>query len=305
MVFVFLSIVCSTVIMLLFKVFEPYRIDNFQAIVFNYLTCFFIGLTTVESDILRGGFWKESWFPFAVVLGILFIATFQLVALTTQRNGVTVATIANKTTMVIPITVAFFLYGDVVTLPKITGILLAIVAIFLTASKDKQEFLLEDIGASNSVDLLETERSLDYSYFLLPLIVFFAGGVIEAAINYVQVYYLEEDRVNAFSMFIFTTAAMIGVITIFFQKFTQQKQLEWRNILGGIALGIPNYGSIYFLIMALDSTGMESSVVFPLNNIGIVLLASFAAFMLFRERLSKVNILGVLCAIGAILLLAF
>ncbi|MEZ4885468.1 MAG: EamA family transporter [Chitinophagales bacterium] len=289
----------------MFKVFEVYRIDNFQAIVFNYLTCFAVGLLTVESNILGSSFWQQPWFPFAVMLGFVFISTFQLIALTTQQNGVTVATIANKTTMVIPMTVAFFMYGDVVTLPKIVGILLAIAAIFLTAHKDKQEFSLEGIIPSNDANTLKSKARNNYAYVLLPLSVFLAGGFIETVINYVQVHYLQENSANAFSMFIFTTAAAIGLFFIVIQRFTQQKKLVGRNILGGIVLGIPNYGSIYFLIMALHSTGMESSRVFPLNNIGIVLLASLTAFVLFREKLTKMNILGVVCAVVAILLIAF
>jgi len=308
MIFLFLSIACSTIIMLTFKAFETYRVDNFQAIVFNYLTCSCIGLMTIENDVLSGNVLQQPWFPFAILLGCIFIATFNLIALTTQRNGVTVATIASKTTMVIPVTLAFFLYGDAVTFSKIAGIGLAIAAIFLTALKDKQE--LADIhslqtDSEESVEVKEGTRSA-YAYLLLPLSVFFAGGFIEVVINYVQVYYLETDSsANTFTMFLFTTAGLIGLAILIFQALTKGKTLTLRNLLGGIALGIPNYGSIYCLIMALNSTGMESSQVFPLNNIGIVVLTSFLAFLIFRERLTKMNILGVLCAITAIFLITF
>lgn len=323
MVFLLLSITCSAVIMLIFKAYEIYKIDNFQAIVVNYLTCFSIGLLTVESDILAGQFWQQSWFPFAVVLGFVFIVSFQLIALTTQKSGVTVATIATKTTMVIPVTVAFFMYGDVVTFPKITGILLAVAAIFLTAIKDKQELGMDTqeerpanelsnptMGSQTAIEANKQKSLIDgfanhsWAFILLPLSVFLSGGFIEVVINYVQVNYLEEKSANAFSMFIFTTAGVLGIFTLLFQYFTQQKKFAFKSLLAGVCLGIPNYGSIYFLIMALHSSGLESSEVFPLNNIGIVLLASFSAFWLFGERLSKMNILGVVCAVLAIVLIA-
>ena len=323
MVFLLLSMLCSTTIMLTFKAFTTYKIDNFQAIVINYLTCFTIGCLTVESDILAGQFWQQGWFPFAVVLGFVFIASFQLIALTTQKSGVTVATIATKTTMVIPVTVAFFMYGDIVTFSKIAGILLAIAAIFLTAIKDKEEFVMEmeqltgsdnlqnptndnqsSLKAGDQKGFLDDLTNHSLAFLLLPLMVFLVGGFNETVINYVQVHYLEEKSANAFTMFIFTTAGVLGIFTLVFQYFLHQKKFAPRNFLAGICLGIPNYGSIYFLIMTLHSSGLESSEVFPLNNIGIVLLASFSAFWLYNERLSKMNILGVVCAVLAIVLIA-
>lgn len=300
MVFLLLSIACSSTIMLLFKAFKVHRIDNFQAIVFNYITCFCVGLLTVDSSILSTNFWETTWFQFAVFLGCIFIASFQLIALTTQRNGVTAATIANKTTMVLPVMVAFFLYNDEATIAKIIGIILAIIAVFLTSVKDTQEFGMEGEEGSQQ---MSASNTINWSVFLLPLAVFLSGGFIEVVINYVQVHYLEEKSANAFSMFIFTTAAAIGSVIIVFQTLTERKRLKLRNVLAGFLLGVPNYGSIYFLIMALHSSGLQSSVVFPLNNISIVVLTSFLAFGMYRERLSKMNILGVICAIVAILLM--
>ncbi|MGB0932155.1 MAG: hypothetical protein ACPGVB_15335, partial [Chitinophagales bacterium] len=283
--------------MLLFKAFSYYKIDNFQAIAFNYLTCFFIGLTTVKRDILGGDFWQEPWFPFALMLGGVFIASFGLIALTTQKNGITVATIAGKTTMVIPVIAAFFMYGDAVTISKTAGIGLAIAAIFLTAVKDKQELAMEgNLTPSTQIKANETKS---YSYLLLPLGVFLSGGLIETVINYVQVYYLQADSANAFSMFIFTTAAVIGFVIIGLQFLAGRRKFAFRHLLAGICIGIPNYGSIYFLIRALGSTGWESSVVFPINNIGVVLVTTLAAYLLFREKLSKINLLGVGSAVAA------
>ncbi len=310
MLFLLLSIACSSIILLLFKAFTFYKIDNFQAIVFNYLTCFCIGLLTVESHILSGNFWQTSWFPFALMLGCVFIASFELIALTTQKNGVTVATIAGKTTMVIPIIAAFFLYNDAITISKIAGILLAIAAIFLTAVKDKQEFAMvssaiPSLQKNSQIEVNQTEvnKLPSYAYLLLPLGVFLSGGFIETVLNYVQVHHLQDNPAytNAFSMFIFTTAAFIGLVIIGFQFLTHRKKFAFRHLLAGIGIGIPNYGSIYFFIMALDRTGWESSIVFPINNIGVVLLTTVAAFVLFSEKLSKMNILGVLCAVAAII----
>jgi uncharacterized membrane protein len=49
----------------------------------------------------------------------------------------------------------------------------------------------------------------------------------------------------------------------------------------------------------------QSSAIIPINNMGIVLFSSLAAFVLFKEKLSLINWMGILLAIGAIALIAF
>ncbi len=68
-------------------------------------------------------------------------------------------------------------------------------------------------------------------------------------------------------------------------------------------LGLVNFGSIYFLVQALKVTGMDSSVFFPLNNIGIVVLSTALSVLIFKESLSKVNIAGILLSVVALVVL--
>jgi multidrug transporter EmrE-like cation transporter len=81
--------------------------------------------------------------------------------------------------------------------------------------------------------------------------------------------------------------------------------LGWGALLGGV-----NFGSIFFLVKALnyrhqDHGLMDSSVVFGINNIGIVALSVILGLYLFRESFSSVNRAGIGICIGAIILLAY
>ena len=80
--------------------------------------------------------------------------------------------------------------------------------------------------------------------------------------------------------------------------------LEAKSIVAGFALGIPNYFSIHFLLNALNLPNLESTVVFPVNNTGIVLLSTLLAIILFKEKLTKVNWAGILLAVVSIALIA-
>jgi multidrug transporter EmrE-like cation transporter len=100
-------------------------------------------------------------------------------------------------------------------------------------------------------------------------------------------------------------AAVIGLTTLLIRYFIRREKFEFKSLLGGIALGIPNYYSTYYLLEALHSKTLESSVLYPLNNLGIVVVCAVSAYLLFREKLSAINLAGIFLSLVAIALIAF
>ena len=86
----------------------------------------------------------------------------------------------------------------------------------------------------------------------------------------------------------------------------RKKQVfQLKNLLAGILIGIPNYFSIWCLVHFLQEGIWPSSASIPVNNMGIVLFSSVTAWILFKERLSKVNWIGIVLSLIAIYLIAF
>jgi uncharacterized membrane protein len=79
----------------------------------------------------------------------------------------------------------------------------------------------------------------------------------------------------------------------------------WKSMLAGFLIGIPNYASIWCLMEVLSIMPQQSSVLIPVNNIGIVLFSTLTATFLFREKLSLINWIGIFMAAGSILMIAF
>jgi len=281
--------------MLLFKAFEQNRVNTFNAIVINYWTCVLMGLIVLQGNIELPNalpIWEQTWIGFALFLGAIFIGGFYLIALTTQQNGVTTATIASKMSLVLPVIAAVFLYNDSIGWSKIVGIILAISAIFLTAIKQKT--------TQNTSENTPLNTSFNYALVILPVSIFFIGGTIEIILKYVQEYYTSSDAENAvFTMSLFGIAAIIGTIVLVLKR----RIMPLKDAIAGLILGIPNYFSIYFLLLALQYAGWESSVVFPVNNIGIVSLSAVGALVIFGEQLQRINVLGLCCAVLAIILM--
>ena len=68
-------------------------------------------------------------------------------------------------------------------------------------------------------------------------------------------------------------------------------------------MGVINYGSIFFLVKTIDSGWMMKSKIVCLNNLGVVMVSTFVAILLFKERLSKINWVGLALSIVALLVL--
>jgi drug/metabolite transporter (DMT)-like permease len=75
-----------------------------------------------------------------------------------------------------------------------------------------------------------------------------------------------------------------------------------KSVGAGIALGIPNFFSIYFLLKTFQF--WDKSIAIPLNNVSIVIVSALLGYFLFKEKLSNINALGVLIAIVSILLIS-
>jgi drug/metabolite transporter (DMT)-like permease len=135
-------------------------------------------------------------------------------------------------------------------------------------------------------------------------LVFLGSGVIDTSIKYLQEIHVEETEYPLFSAVVFASAATIGLLFIIFKSIKTKEKIAWKDIFGGIALGIPNYFSIYYLLKALQSETLNSASVFTINNVAIVMFSTLLGIILFEEQLSLKNWIGISLAIISIVLIA-
>src|SRR5690606_22147889 len=124
-IWLFLSILVSSLIFIVFKLFNQFKVNNLQAIVINYFTAAFLGYFIIGFESLPTII-SKPWFFMTIIIGVLFITLFNVMAVTTQKNGVSVASTANKMSVIIPVIAAFVLYQNTINIFKITGIAFAL-----------------------------------------------------------------------------------------------------------------------------------------------------------------------------------
>ncbi len=284
MIWLALSILCSSTILLILKKVGAQK-NGFNIIVINYLVCAILGLCLLGDVAWITQSVSQNYFELAVFLGCLFILIFFVMSQSADKAGVAVTAIANKLSLIIPVGIAFVFWGEAFTLIKMLGIVIALLALVLVMKKDK---------VSGKLKLEE---------YSLPMIVFLGSGIIDTSIKYAQANYISTSiAYNHFLVLLFGVAGFFGAMALIVKYIKSKKySIERDDIIWGVMLGIPNYGSIYFLIKTLEQ--FDSSVIFPVNNIGIVVMSALGAKLFFKETLSTLNLLGIALALLSILLL--
>ncbi len=289
MIYLLLSILCSSAIFILFKGFERYKVNTFAAIVINYIIAGLTGFLVIGEKVSFDQIATASWTVNALFLGVVFISLFNIMAITAQKFGASVASIANKMALIIPVVFAIVYYGDSLSLLKVLGIVLALVGVYLSTLKATKE----------------KTKGVEWKLLLIPLLLFIGSGFIDTFLKYNQHHHLEGKPLEAklFSSITFFTAAAIGIVVLLSSK--SKRKMNRNTLIGGLVLGVINYGSIYFLIQIFDHSTLESSVVFPINNMGVVILTALSSFLIFREQFSVLNKIGVVLSLIAIALISF
>lgn len=287
MLYLLLSVLSSVVLGFLFKLFPKYGVHTFQAIIVNYFVCVLCGWVALGDFPVHAGILEENWFPYAVVLGLLFVTTFNFAAITFQRFGMTVGAVMQKMSIVISVTYFIIVFSESTAILKIGGIILALVAILLTNLR----------GKTSSNIVLQTPTR----YLIYPILTLLLSGVIEILLFKVEQISATPANVRFIST-LFGMAALSGFVIML--PALVSKKMIWNphNITAGILLGVPNFFSIYFLLKAVG-IGWEGSVVFPVNNVATIAVSTLVAIWIFKESLTKLNWLGVLFALTSIILI--
>jgi drug/metabolite transporter (DMT)-like permease len=293
MIYLLLSILTTSSLFVFFKYFERYGISTFQAVVFNYLTASLLG-AFINSGSLTADIPAQPWFPFAMVLGLLFISVFNLMAITAQKIGVSVSSVANKMSMIIPVLVAVYLYGDTLSPLKIAGIFTALLAVFFTSARFGRD-QVTDAGTAPGFNPVKV---------LFPLLLFIGSGVLDSLLKFCEAMFLREDTFGLFITVVFGFAFLAGLVVMLLNP-AHRKAISAKTVIGGGLLGSVNYFSVLFFLNALQIPTLQSSVTVPVNNIGVVACSTLAAFLIFRERLSSYNWLGIGLSILSILIISF
>jgi drug/metabolite transporter (DMT)-like permease len=286
MIYILLAIISSTSIFFLFKLFKTFNIRPFQAIIINYLTAGILGFALNENYQTIPILYKSNWIYFAIFIGVLLFTTLLLIQYATQHIGMTITTIACKMSVVFPVMFSMVYFHEKIMLTKILGIALALFSVFLLIRKEDSQ-----------------QKKKSMLLLLIPLWLFLGLGISDSLVKFIQQTYISSEQASLFTSTLFTFSLFAGLIWGVFRKDFFRQFLHVNTIMVGIILGISNFSSLYFLLYALNFSKLDSSIVFGLVNIGIIIFSLLLGSFIFKEKMQPLNRIGILVAVLSIVLM--
>ncbi len=277
MIFLVLSIICSVTVGVLLKFAKRYHISIAQVVTWNYL--FAIGLSAfffrpALSDLTFGSFQ-----PIHIVLGFLLPTIFIFLALSVQKTGLARTDIAQRLSLFISLSAAYFLFQESYTSLKYIGVGIGFLAIVFTLYR-------------------KPSTEVSSGHWVYPLLVFIGFGVIDVCFKLISQFKSLPYTTSLF--IIFCISFLISLGYIIYLATVKKAKLQLVNFICGCVLGFFNFGNILFYMKAHRALANDPSTVFAAMNMGVIICGSLIGILMFKEKLSKINYLGLVLALVAI-----
>ena len=226
----------------------------------NYLVCFLLAACYAGFDrLFPAGDGLLPALGMGVFNGILYLGGFVMMQRSVKKNGVVLSSVFMKLGLLVPMALSIFLFGEMPTVLQIAGFILAVLAIILINFK-------KDGSSATAVG------------GLLLLLLMNGGGDAMSKV-------FEEMGNPALSnQFLFYTFLAAFALCVLLVIFTREKP-DITSILFGLLIGIPNFFSAKFLLMALQD--VPAVIAYPTFSVAGLLVVTLAGVLFFKERLEK------------------
>lgn len=280
MIYLILSIICSVTVGVLFKLAKRYHINLAQAITWNYLFAIALSLIFFKPDF--SSIKISEFSPTYWALGILMPCIFFFLALSVRKAGLARTDIAQRLSLFISLCGAYFLFKESFDRYKEVGLVFGFAAIILTMYRKNE--------------IISSKKSWLYLF-----LVFLGFGAVDIMFKMVSQITAVPYTTSLF--IIYAIAFLMALTYLLYLYISQKTQLQLINFICGCILGLFNFGNILFYLNAHRAMAENPSTVFAAMNIGVILAGSLIGVLIFKERLSKWNYLGLVLAVVAIILI--
>ena len=278
MLYLLLAVVSSAMVSILMRISEKYVRGSMVMFCANYAVCMVMSLLYMR-DIRPLVFETGTGTAVALgaVTGILYLAGFVLLQKNVSCNGIILSGAAMKLGgVLIPIIAAVLLFQERITWLQLAGAVLAVAAVVLInrskgdgSTGGKKQWLAVLLLVSGASDAMAN--------------IFDKTGPADLKNLYLSCTFF---------------AALLIALAFALQK---RQRITVADLLCGLLIGIPNYYSARFLLLSLGS--LPAVVVYPVFNVGTIIVITATGTVFFHERLSRYKKCALLLILAALVML--
>lgn len=280
MLFLILSIFCSVIVGVIFKITRKYNSNPTQIVAFNYIMALTLCYFTFSPDFSEIDS-KAPWNIY-IAIGVLLPFLFLFLVASIKHMGIVKTDAAQRLSLFIPIVAAWFIFKEEFNTYKVIGLLIGFTALLFILRKQTN-------NAENK--------------WIYPAVVLFGFGVIDILFKQIALYTTLPYPTSLF--IVFSIALIIAVLIVLYELLIKKEQFNLKNIGFGALVGIFNFGNILFYLKAHKAFSDNPSTVFAGMNMGVIVLGSLIGVFFFKEKLSKLNFAGLILALIAIVFIVY
>jgi drug/metabolite transporter (DMT)-like permease len=280
MLFLILSVICSVTVGVIFKISRRYQVSATQIVAYNYafalVLCYLV--FTPDLSVLNT---SSPWKIF-IPLGILLPVVFLFLATSIKYMGIVKTDAAQRLSLIISILGAWLFFGEQFSGLKLTALLFGFPALLLILNKP-------------------TENK--ENKWIYPALVLVGFGVIDLLFKQIA---LTSTLPFTTSLFvIFSISFLIMILFNVYELLFRKSKMDSKSILFGGLVGVFNFGNILFYLKAHQAFAKNPSTVFAGMNMGVIVIGSLVGIFIFKEKVTKLNITGLLMALLAVVFIVF
>ncbi|WP_291148841.1 DMT family transporter [Flavobacterium sp. UBA7680] len=275
MLFLVLSILCSVTVGVIFKITRKYNANPIQIIAFNYIMAISLCYFTFSPD-LNVVHADAPWNIYAAI-GVLLPIVFLFLFTSIKHMGIAKTDAAQRLSLFIPIIAAWLIFKEEFNSYKVIGLIIGFIALLF---------------------ILKKQSGNDQNKWIYPAAVFIGFGIIDILFKQIALFTALPYTTSLFIVFDISLA--VSLLVVVYDVAAKRVKLNYKNILFGGLVGIFNFGNILFYLKAHKAFAENPSTVFAGMNMGVIVLGSLVGMLFFKEKLSKINILGLVLALIAI-----
>lgn len=282
MINLFMAIFCSSSNSLILKFAGTKSKNNVSLLLVNYIVAVVFGSMLVARDLGSLNMDALGKMPmFAILNGIFYVTTFVMMQLNVKRNGATVTGSLSHMGLMIPVLVSIVLFAEYPNRLQTVGVAVAIASLIVISIPSK------DAAAV-------TTAEKNYRWMLIPMLLL--SGCADVMSKIFEAY-CDHSLEDLFVSATFVVALALCVIVYFL---SHERINRW-DIGCGLVLGVSNYMSTKFMILALYV--IPAYMAYITFGLGVVVFINCVNALVMHEKLSRRDYIGMVLSMGAIVLL--
>lgn len=318
MLYLALAVACSLAIGMIFKLAGRRGMDRVALLTVNYAAAVATaGVLLATGREVQGGLTADpALLSLGVFTGALLIAGFFVLSMATDVAGMSLALGVMRVSVVIPFVMSWWIWNEVPSAAQVVGLVLASVAFFLIARRERRrvpQSAATPVIAGSTGGLPDppdpspsatdsSDADVHWKAFIVLALLFLSGGAVDVSMKTFEETFGATNSRVLFLLLAFGVSFLIGAAWVLWTGLRRGRWPERGTIRWGVILGVINYGSLEFILRAINR--LPGTFVFPVNNIAVVVLAAGLGVYVWGERLSRVNRIGLALAVVALILLS-